>query len=60
MQRLLRYTAAPFALIAVWAWLQPAMFPRWAYGAALFTTLTLSFLRYTLQKRSKKGPQQVL
>lgn len=59
LPRLLRYAAVPFAILTVWAWLQPALFPHGAYGAALGTTLALSFLRYALQKRSQKGPQQV-
>jgi hypothetical protein len=60
LQQLLFYAAVPFAIIAVWAWLQPATFPRWAYSAALCTTLALSFLRYALQKKRKKAHSKSL
>jgi len=56
LERLLTYVAAPFVIITGWAWLQPAMFPRWAYGAALFTAMGLIFFRNTLRKRREKTP----
>lgn len=56
LEKRLVFAAALLALLAVWAWLQPALFPHWTYGAALSTSLGMSLLRQTLHKRRKKTP----